>query len=421
MALIAREFTVMWGFAWQNLMTRPSRSALAVVGLTIPILAFLGLFSISRGIRDLVGGTLATMQGLQVMSVNAPAPAFSDLPAGMAEALRRLPGVRVVAPEVWKIAPPIDGRGGLGSAAVDLLTRPRESGLKSIARMILIEGQDLPEHLKLKGAVFASSILPKERGGGRFLGPGDIGRHNVVISTRIAGEYPNADGTAKRVGQTIRIGAEDFTIVGLYETGSLVTDVTIVMDIGVARRLLKVAEEAVSTFDVEPLQVADTDALADRIEAAAPGVKAQRISQFSLTVGAVMGKLDLFLLAAVALALLVGGVGIANTMLMSTYERFVEFGVMRSNGWTRRSILVLVVTESGLLGLLSGAIASAVAATVVLVANRFLAGFQLELRAWLVAASLVGAVAVAVLSGLYPAWKASTMTPMDAIRHAGTT
>ena len=47
-----------------------------------------------------------------------------------------------------------------------------------------------------------------------------------------------------------------------------------------------------------------------------------------------MGKLDLFLLAAVGLALLVGGVGIANTMLMSTSERFVEFGVMRTNGWT---------------------------------------------------------------------------------------
>jgi len=50
----------MWGFAWQNLITRPSRTALAVDGLTIPILAFLGLFSISRGIRDLVGGTITS-------------------------------------------------------------------------------------------------------------------------------------------------------------------------------------------------------------------------------------------------------------------------------------------------------------------------------------------------------------------------
>ena len=137
--------------------------------------------------------------------------------------------------------------------------------------MTLIEGQDLPEHLKLKSAVFAASILPKERGGGRFLDVSDIGRNHVVISTRIARDHPNADGTAKRVGQTMRIGDEDFTIVGLYETGSLVTDVTIVMEIGVARRLLKVADGAVSTFDVEPVRIADTDALAGRIEAAFAG------------------------------------------------------------------------------------------------------------------------------------------------------
>jgi putative ABC transport system permease protein len=413
--------SIMWGFAWQNLITRPSRTALAVVGLTIPILAFLGLFSISRGIRELVGGTLAKMEGLLVLRENSPSPVFSDLPADLADALKRVPGVRVAAPEVWKIAPPIDHRGGLGASAIGLLTRPRESGMKNLAKMVVIEGQDLPEHLKLKSAVFAMSLLPKERGGGRFLDLGDIGRRNVVISTRVAGEYPNADGTAKGVGQTIRIGPDDFTIVGLYETGSLATDVTIIMEIGVARRLLGVADGAVSSFAVEPNQIADTDALTDRIEAALPGVKAQRISQFSLTVSGIMGKLDLFLLAAIGLALLVGGVGIANTMLMSTYERFIEFGVMRGNGWTRRNILVLIVTESALLGLLSGALASAVAIAAVLVANRFLVGFQIELRPSLVVVSLTGAVSVAILSGLYPAWKASKMTPMDAIRHAGTT
>jgi putative ABC transport system permease protein len=48
----------MWAFAWRNLITRPSRTALAVVGLTVPVLAFLGLFSLSRGIRDLMGSTL---------------------------------------------------------------------------------------------------------------------------------------------------------------------------------------------------------------------------------------------------------------------------------------------------------------------------------------------------------------------------
>ena len=58
---------MMWSFAWQNLVTRPSRTALAVLGLTIPVLAFLGLFSLSGGIRHLMGDTLAGMQNLMVL------------------------------------------------------------------------------------------------------------------------------------------------------------------------------------------------------------------------------------------------------------------------------------------------------------------------------------------------------------------
>lgn len=410
---------MMWIFAWQNLITRPSRTTLAVVGLTIPVLAFLGLFSISRGIRDLMGNTLSKMQGLQVLRQNSPSPVFSDLPADMGPKLRQVPGTRVVAPEVWKVSPPIDGRGGIGALAFGLVTNLREQGLKKLTDLIVIEGQDLPEHLKLKSAVFAMSLLPKERGGGRFLTLDDIGKRNIVISSKIARDFPNADGSPKKVGQTLRIGAEEFTIVGIYETGSVLLDVTIVMEIGVARKLLRVAEETVSSFDVEPLDIADTEALSERIMKAFPGVHAQPISQFNLTVGSIMGKLDMFLLLAVGLALLVGGVGIANTMLMSTMERYVEFGVMRTNGWTRRNILALVTTESMLLGLISGLLGGALATIVVLIVNRFLDGFELDLSPGLMVTSLGVALGIATSAGLYPAWRASRMTPMDAIRQSG--
>ena len=72
------------------------------------------------------------------------------------------------------------------------------------------------------------------------------------------------------------------------------------------------------------------------------------MSEFAANFGAVMGQLDLFLLMTVSLALLVGVVGIINTMLMSTTERFVEFGVLRTNGWSRANVLSLVTIESGL-------------------------------------------------------------------------
>ena len=59
------------------------------------------------------------------------------------------------------------------------------------------------------------------------------------------------------------------------------------------------------------------------------------MAEFAANFGTVMGQLDTFLLMTVSLALIVGVVGIINTMLMSTTERFVEFGVLRTNGWSR--------------------------------------------------------------------------------------
>ncbi len=146
-------------------------------------------------------------------------------------------------------------------------------------------------------------------------------------------------------------------------------------------------------------------------------ISLRRFGKFNVQVGNVMGQLDLFLVLTVGLALLVGGVGIANTMLMSAVERTVEFGVMRANGWTRRNILGLVTAESALLGLLSGLVGTGLAIAAIAALNSILVRYELklELTVPLVAAS--NAVAIASLVGLYPAWRASRMTPMDAIRN----
>lgn len=63
----------LWKFAWRNLITRPTRTFLAVLGLTIPVLAILGLFSLSNGIRNLMGHTLDQINGLMVLRANSRA------------------------------------------------------------------------------------------------------------------------------------------------------------------------------------------------------------------------------------------------------------------------------------------------------------------------------------------------------------
>ena len=83
--------------------------------MSIPILGVLGLFCLSNGLRDLVGDTLSGIEGLIVLRDNALSPVLSNVPASLADELRKMPGVRAVAPEIWGIAPPIEGRGMLSA------------------------------------------------------------------------------------------------------------------------------------------------------------------------------------------------------------------------------------------------------------------------------------------------------------------
>ena len=98
----------MWRFAWRNILTRPTRTLLALIGLSIPILGVVGLFSLSNGLRMLVGNTLNQIQGVIVLRNNAPSPVFSDIPADLPDKIRAMPGVKVVSPEIWGISPPIE-------------------------------------------------------------------------------------------------------------------------------------------------------------------------------------------------------------------------------------------------------------------------------------------------------------------------
>jgi putative ABC transport system permease protein len=141
------------------------------------------------------------------------------------------------------------------------------------------------------------------------------------------------------------------------------------------------------------------------------------MNEFAANFGALMGSVDKFLMMTVSLALVVGVVGIINTMLMSTSERFIEFGVLRTNGWSKGNILALVTLESGYLGLFSGIIGCLLATLVALVANQFTSGgLRLLLPPWLFAVGIALSLVTGTLGGLYPAWRAARLVPMDAIR-----
>lgn len=388
-------------------MTRPLRTILALIGLSIPVLGVMGLFSLSGGLRNMVGDTLRQVEGMMVLRENSPSPVFSQLPADLGPKLKATPGVRAVAAEVWGIAPNIEGRSMLGGLA--------SRGAASLLDQPVILGQDFEGHAGLHSAVYPKAL--KAKGEGRFLEARDKGTNHVVISRKIARDFAGADGQPRKVGDTIRIGGRPFEIIGLYEAGSMLIDVVIVMDVATARDVLKFSPDQVSSYYIECQDPTRNDEVSAAIESLFTGVDARNMNEFMGTFTSLMGQLDKFLLMTVSLALLVGVVGIINTMLMSTSERFVEFGVLRTNGWSQSDVLKLVTLESAYLGLLSGVVGVLLAWASVLVANQFLSGgVRLTMPPWLLALGVGLSVATGTLGGLYPAWRAARLVPMDAIR-----
>ncbi len=401
-------------FAWLNLLTRPLRTFLALVGLSVPILGVLGLFSVSDGLRNLVGTTLDKIKGVMVLRENVPTPVFSHLPASVGDRLRAIPGVSAVAPEVWGLPPTIEDVSLIPNNPLEFIRKSKEQKIQSFLDATVVQGQDILAHRHLKSAVYPSAL--KE---GRYLQPQDRGSRNIVISRKIAAEHKDPQGRPKQVGATLKIGSDLYPIIGIYETGSMLLDPIIVMDIETARKVVGESPDKVSSFYVEATDPSAIEALAQRIEETItdPRVDARSMSEFAANFGKVMGQLDTFLLMTVSLALLVGVVGIINTMLMSTTERFVEFGVLRTNGWSRGNVLSLVTIESAYLGLLAGSLGCLMAFALTRIGNQFISGgLQLEFGPRLVAMGLILSVAMGTFGGLYPAWKASRLVPMDAIR-----
>jgi putative ABC transport system permease protein len=425
-------------FAWRNLLSRPLRTTLSVLGLTVAIAGMVGLFSIRGGIDQLVASTFEQIPGLLVQQRGAPMPLFSVLPSSWESEIAATPGVAVVTSEILSRVNRIEGK--------SVISPPR-----------FLMGVDIPSRLKLRQGVYESCMLP----GGRFLVLSDRGTHNALISRAIA-EEAGVD-----VGETLSVNGYELTIVGIYDCGSLLLDVNILLDIETVREMARIDPQTVSCFYLEAEEGVADDVLADRIEerfvgrdarlwqpsmlqrmliesltqsgpdgaeasasAAAPPeraeeetseaaspVEVQTQQEWGERFDSFTADLDLFLAIMTTVGLLIAVFSIVNTMLMSVTERMVEFGILRANGWTQRDVLRLITFESALLGLAGGVIGAAAGWLVVQGINAWQPE-RLHLYAGpgLLAFAVVFSTLLGMLGGIYPAWRAASKSPMEAIR-----
>jgi ABC-type antimicrobial peptide transport system permease subunit len=246
----------------------------------------------------------------------------------------------------------------------------------------------------------------------------DLSVRNVRGRPLLLGKVA-AEAMEVEVGHTIQLTGGTFRVVGIYETGDSFEDGGAVIPLKDAQSLLQ-KQRLVGAFY---LKLRDT-ALAERLE-----VKVNRqYPELSLSTASEFGSrqqtvdaLEGMGWAIAALAIIVGGVGMTNTVLMSVFERTREIGVLRAIGWRRSRVLRLIIGESVILALVGAALGTLMGVGLVIairdvptlgfVHGQFSAG--LFLRAFIVA------IVLGLLGGIYPAWRASKLLPLEAMRYDG--
>jgi putative ABC transport system permease protein len=247
----------------------------------------------------------------------------------------------------------------------------------------------------------------------------------AIIGQTVADQlYPGMDP----VGQTIRLGNIPFKIVGLLEPkgfnlfGQDQDDVVIIpytshMKRIERRRFVNSIQAAAATAKSIPQVQRDINALlAARHRSAEPDftVRTQvEIAQFATESSKTMSNL----LAAIAsISLIVGGIGIMNIMLVSVTERTREIGIRMAVGARQRDILIQFLVEAVTLSAIGGSI-GIIGGIVTAETIGYIKSTLIVVPVGWVIAAVFSSALIGIVSGFYPAWKASQLDPIEALRY----
>ncbi len=285
----------------------------------------------------------------------------------------------------------------------------------------------MPEVLDVSGFAFAAAVLPNSNDFFILQGypPNSFAIRRFVLleGERLTGNRQimlgkmMADSLNKTVGDSIELSGSRFRVVGIYEVGGGWEELGGVVTLRDAQNFMG-RPRKVSMYLVKLRDPRQAQQVVEKINAQFPEVHAALSGEFvdqmpdMQNTEAMLGGISF-------LAIIVGGAGVMNTMLMAVLERTREIGVMRALGWRRRAILGLILREAVLLGVLGGAAGILIAAGINLVVSRTSVGeildFIWELDALLRA--ILIAILLGLVGGLYPAFRATRLQPVEALRY----
>lgn len=369
-------------FVVKSLLRQPARSSFTAIGIGLAVAATVSLVGISSGFERSYYNLYARRGiDLVVQRSGRTQQLGNEMDQAFEDRIRELPGVYQVI-------------GGL----VDVVSF-EEADLF----VVLVNGW--PADSPLFGDLTLES-------GRRLTGDDE---NQAMLGRVLAGNL------GKRVGDKIGLYGQDFEVVGIFESSNVYENGSVIVTLPVLQRLTDRPHEVSGiTVQADPRAgKEEIEQLKKRIEALDPGLSALATGEFVASINQIrVSRAMAWITSTVAMVL--GGIGVLNTMAMSVYERTREFGLLRALGWPRRRVVRTILVESALLAITGATAGSAVGMVLPKLLGKLRAMSGLiegNIEPVVVLQGFAIALVMAFAGAAYPAYRGASLRPIDALRH----
>ncbi len=387
--------------SWKALIANKLRSLLTMLGIIIGVFSIILLVSLGSGLQTYITGQISGL-GSNLLFVIPGAEGGARTPGGV-----------------------VSNKLTLSDADI-LSTRLR--GIAEVAPVVVKTETVKYKNQTVKGVTAAGvtanytkiiNNIRIDRGTGFSDAQVRSGSSVAIIGQTVVDKlFPNTDP----IGKNILIGSYRYIVIGVLakrgSTFGIDQDNVVAVPITIAKRQFGVTNintiylAAVDPNAVDFVKKQATNALLQRLTADDFNIQTQE-STLS-TINNVTGALTAALGGIAAISLLVGGIGVANIMLVSVTERTREIGLRKALGAKREDILKQFLFEAVILSVSGGMIGIVLGLGVSIIIAHF---FVSEVTPWSIFLAFFFSVAVGVIFGMAPAIKASKLSPIEALRY----
>jgi putative ABC transport system permease protein len=390
----------------ESLLSQKLRTLLTVLGMVIGVGAIVLLVSVGQGAKNYV---LREFEGLGTNLIVIQ-PGKSDRkthfgpPVGAAQ--RKMTTADVTAIE--KRAVNLEAVSGLVLGTVSVR---HEDSLSNIT--VFGTNEQFPSILTVN--VGAGAYFTREED--------EYGRRVVILGQNVVRDL---FGEASPLGQTVKLNESEFRIVGVLapmgdklglnfdELGFIPTQAA--LKLFNDDKLFGIRAKASSRVGVDDAVAEIAEILKERRDGEEDFTVITQVSMME-SMNTILTMLTYVLVAIAAISMVVGGIGIMNIMWVTVVERTQEIGIRRAVGARRRDILQQIVTEAVALSVLGGASGVLGAAAITYILYFFFPSFDMRAPVWIMAPAFLVAVVTGVVLGVGPAWRASRLETLDALRY----